>query len=120
MSSKSKCLLRGAIIGALALSMQLVVGGSAQAASKCTGAGYLCFYDYGTSQYGNLAGNNPNWSVFGWDARADWFHNYGTKQNVCVWEKHNSKGKVYTILRGKTWTWPNWGRSDSWTSKTYC
>lgn len=123
MNSKSKRLIRAAAVGAAVLST-LALSTPAFAASKCAGPGYLCVFDYEakdpTKAYGNFGGNNPNWGVYGWDARADWFSNQGVSKNVCVLQLHNYTGSRYTILRGKRWAYPNYGRSNLWTSATKC
>lgn len=94
----------------------------ASAASSCAGSGYLCFYDYQTAQYGNVAGDNKYWSKLtgNWASRADWFYNQGNSMHVCVFY-----GDAYTnipmwIQRGKTASQTNWGRSNFWTKLTAC
>lgn len=119
MYSKTRHLVRGAAAGAVMLSA-LAFSNPVFAASSCAGAGYLCIFDDETSNFGNFSGNNTNWGVYGWDARADWFYNQGTSKNVCVFQNHNQSGTRYTILRGKTWSWSNYGRSNLWTSATAC
>jgi hypothetical protein len=84
------------------------------AAASCGGAGYLCFYDYHTSQYGNVSGNNNNWGNFGWDERADWFYNQGVSCSVRVYQGLTKTGPVLTIARGKTLYWYNIVRSNLW------
>jgi hypothetical protein len=118
MSTTLKHLLQAAALCATVLS----VSSSAFAASSCAGAGYLCFFDYETDQFGNVSGNNTSWGALpgNWDARADWFYNQGTSKNVCVFQNHGYTGSRYTILRGKTWQWSNYGRSNLWTSATSC
>jgi len=79
------------------------VARTASAASSCAGAGYLCFYDYATAQYGNLFGNNVDWRAFDWNDRADVFKNDGTTSNSCVFQNINYGGTVWFIPRNGTW-----------------
>ena len=86
----------------------------AHAASSCAGAGYLCFYDYGTAQYGNVSGNNGYWGNFGWNDRADWFYNQGNSCTVRVYKDLNGGGGGYAITRGSTLRWDNIVSSNYW------
>ena len=91
-----------------------VTTGPASAAASCAGAGYLCFYDYNTAQYGNVAGNNSNWGAFGWNDRADWFYNQGTSCSVRVYQHASGGGSGYSIARGNTLSWANIVSSNYW------
>lgn len=84
------------------------------AAASCGGAGYLCFYDNGTSQYGNVSGNNNNWGNFGWNDRADWFYNQGTSCSVRVFQHINKGGAAHRIYKGYSLTWSNIVSSNLW------
>lgn len=102
--------------GGLALAVQAGSAGEAHASSSCSGAGYLCFYDYATSNYGNLAGTNANWAVFGWNNRADWFYNQGNYQQVCIYAGTTYAGSSYNLWRGETYEWANTVSSNRWTN----
>ena len=84
------------------------------ASGSCAGAGYLCFYDYGSAQYGNVSGNNSNWSTFGWNDRADWFYNQGNHCSVRVYKHSGGGGGGYSIPRGGTLKWYNIVSSNYW------
>jgi len=96
------------------MSATLAVAAPAEAASSCKGAGYLCFYDYASAQYGSVAGNNANWGAFGWNDRADWFRNDGRSCTVRVYQHINGQGAGYAIPRGSTLSWSNIVSSNYW------
>ena len=115
MKNKIKKSLAVAALGATALGGSLVMSQSpASAAGSCAGAGYLCFYDYGTATYGNVSGNNGYWGNFGWNDRADWFYNQGTSCTVRVYKDINGGGGGYAITRGSTLRWDNVVSSNYW------
>lgn len=95
---------------ALAAALGLPAGMSApapvSASSSCSGAGYLCFYDNETNNYGNVEGTNPDWRDFGWNDRADLFKNDGRTHNACVYENieyNKNPGGRWYIPRNATW-----------------
>lgn len=90
-----------ALLGAIGV--HLGTDSVASAASSCKGAGYLCFYDYGSAEYGNLFGDNTDWRVFSWNDRADVFKNDGRTSNSCVFEHINYGGIVWFIPRNGVW-----------------
>src|SRR5262245_44321304 len=98
---KNGVLFKIALVGALAASVGMA--SEASAASSCRGAGYLCFYDYNSAQYGNLFVNNADWRSFGWNDRADIFKNDGTTSNSCVYQHINFAGTVWFIPRNGVW-----------------
>jgi hypothetical protein len=86
----------------------------AMAVGSCNGPGWLCFYDYGTSTYGNVSGNNNNWGNFGWNDRADWFYNWGNYYNVCIYQHSNRGGAAVYLPIGYQVTWYNIVSSNAW------
>jgi hypothetical protein len=98
--------IRSRVLTAAALSVAALGGAfitaatPASAAGSCAGAGWLCFYDYDTSQYGNVAGDNADWRAFGWNDRAEWFYNQGNYCNVTVYEHINRGGIGIGLDRG--------------------
>lgn len=104
-----------AVVSLLAATSAAVVAeGPASAAGSCNGPGWLCFYDYNTAQYGNVAGNNSNWGAFGWNDRADWFYNQGNFCQVTVYQNANYGGSSVTIPIGWTLTWYDTVSSNWW------
>ena len=122
MPTMRKTIGMAAATGMAALAALMVGPGSAQAAASCAGPGYLCFYDYQSQQYGNVAGSNRAWSAFGWNDRADWFYNQGTSCNVRLYRdrdyNENSlpwfKSSYITLDRGQTASWTNEVSSNKW------
>lgn len=86
----------------------------AAAAASCAGPGYLCFLDYETWQYGNVSGNNLNWTDFGWNDRADWFRNDGTQCNVRIYQHKDYAGAFRTLPRGGVDRWYDIVSSNKW------
>ncbi len=103
-----------ATIVSLAALVGVTVIDQGTALAACNGAGYLCFYDYGTSDWGSVDGNNNYWGTFGWNDRADYFVNYGRSCSVRVYQNINGGGAGYAIVRGGTLTWPNIVSSNYW------
>ncbi|HEX7844015.1 MAG TPA: peptidase inhibitor family I36 protein, partial [Kofleriaceae bacterium] len=95
-------LFKLALVG-VAAGGPVVLEHAASAAASCAGAGFLCFYDYGTGQYGNVEDNNPDWREFGWNDRADIFKNDGRFDNVCVYQDINYRTYAWFIARDSQW-----------------
>lgn len=86
----------------------------AAGAGQCNGPGWLCFYDYGTSTWGNVSGNNDNWANFGWNDRADYFYNYGRYYDVCIYEHWKRQGQAVFLPIGYEVYWYNIVSSNAW------
>ncbi len=120
MTSRVQLLLRGAGLAAVLLLGSLAPGGRAAAAAQCRGAGYLCIYDFASGRTGNFSSYNPNWGIYGWNDRADWFRNDGRTHTACVYKYTSYRSPFITILKGDI-VWPgndfqaNFGRSNNWT-----
>lgn len=118
MKFDSKSVFFAAALGAGAFGLTSLSTSSASAAASCAGAGYLCFYDSQTSQYGSFAGDNNWWGTYGWNDRADWFKNDGRQMHVCVYADINRGGAAWFIPRNAQWySGPsNAVSSNAWTS----
>jgi hypothetical protein len=103
-----------ALVMGFAGSTVAITAAPASAAGSCNGAGWLCFYDYGSATYGNVAGDNYAWGAFGWNDRADWFYNQGNYCSVRVYRDNGGGGGGYLIPRGSTLTWYNTVSSNYW------
>ncbi len=105
-------------IATASVGVQQAAEGTASAAPSCAGAGHVCFFDYASAQYGNFAGNNDVWAVYGWHDRADVFKNDGRTHHACVYEHEYRGGIVWWIRRdGQWWDVPdNTIDSNAWTT----
>jgi len=91
---------------ALGSAVVLAVSASAKVASaapSCSGNGFLCFFDYNTSQYGSVSGSNRDWGAFGWQDRADVIRNDGLTSNACVYQDINYRGTWWYVPRNHNW-----------------
>jgi hypothetical protein len=93
------------LIASATLLVTAFIASEATAASSCNGDGWLCFYDYGTSSYGNVQYSNRYWSDFGWNNRADKFKNQGNTHDVCLYDytNYNFSGDVLLLFNNATW-----------------
>lgn len=86
----------------------------ASAAGSCAGTGWLCFYDYGTSDYGNVYNDNYYWGDFGWNDRADLFLNQNLFCPVRVYADYGGGGASYSVDIGELYAWSNVVSSNYW------
>ncbi|MGL5810752.1 MAG: hypothetical protein ACRCYQ_12485 [Nocardioides sp.] len=114
---------RALAIGAIAAGSALATSAPSEAAPRCLGAGYLCFKDFATGEYGNFRYDNDNWGRYGWNDRADWFRNDGVNCSVRIYEnarpdpRGRGLGAGYRIGRGEVFqssSWYNRVSSNYW------
>ena len=120
MKFDSKSALFAASLGAGILGMSTLGTNAASAAAACQGAGYLCFFDAESGQYGSFAGDNDWWGNYGWNDRADYFKNDGRQMNVCVYADIRYGGGAWLIPRNATWYGGPYNviSSNKWTNAT--
>lgn len=114
-----------AVSAALAAASPILDRPASADVSQCSAMpGLLRFFDFETGHCGYVAGNNPNWGVFGSGRRADQFANDGP-QNVCLYAGPRCSGAHVLLPVGFMidWTSGDWTSgvgSNLWVDGTSC